>query len=259
MWYLGGYFHEGLLKSLDVIVTNIETSEYLYLLQGRLLNFLIDKIVGGVFRAVPISNRIKLGGVVYMLGGPRLLAAALVAAAKQVGVLFSDRAAMRQEQIVLDEEAANNKANARLALQIQQESPVKSEGLVSASKRKKMEEEEREKSAKKLAGALAEEPVGYGSGISYPLKQEKAGKGGDNASKPKIICNKHIGAQLGVMDAAGRLVRCPKTAKNCIFSHANVDTVTFAEAMRGILAMSDKEVRLAIKAKAEELKNVFKK
>jgi hypothetical protein len=29
--------------------------------------------------------------------------------------------------------------------------------------------------------------------------------------------------------------------------------------MRGILAMSDKEVRLAIKAKAEELKTVFKK
>jgi hypothetical protein len=259
MWYMAGYFHEGFLRSLDGIVTSIETSEYLYLLQGRLLNFLIDKIVGGVFRAIPIANSIELGGVIYMLGGPRLVAAALVAASNQVAVLFGDRAAMRQEQIVLDEEAANNKANARLVSQILQESPAKSEGLMSASKRKKMEEEERVKSAKKLAGALAEEPVGYGSGISYPVKQEKDGKAGDKAIKPKIICNRHIGSQLGVLDAAGRVVRCPKTAKNCIFAHANVDTVTFAEAMRGILAMSDKETRLAIKAKAEELKNVFKK
>jgi hypothetical protein len=120
-----------------------------------------------------------------------------------------------------------------------------------------MEEEER--SAKKSAGAPAEEPVGYGSGISYSIKHEKSGEGGSNASGAKIICNKYIGAQLGVVDSTGRLVWCPKTAKNCIFSHANVDTVTFAEAMRGILAMSDKEVRVAIKTKAEELQDLFKK
>jgi hypothetical protein len=257
MWYMGAYFHECLLKSLESIVSTIEKSEYLYLMQGRLLTFLIDKIVGGVFRAVPISGNIELEGVSYSLGGPKMLAVALAAAAAQVGTLFCDRAAMRQEQIVLDEEADNNKANAKLVMQIQQESPVKSGGLVSASKRKKIEEEKR--NAKKPAGAPSEGPVGYGSGICYPVKQEKSGKGGDKNTGAKILCNKFIASQLGVVDSAGRVIKCPKSAKDCIFSHANVDAITFAEVMRGIVAMNDRVLRTAIRSKVTELKDLFKK
>jgi DNA ligase (NAD+) len=67
------------------------------------------------------------------------------------------------------------------------------------------------------------------------------------------------GLKLVIEYEAGKLVRCPKTARNCIFAHARIDAVTFAEAMRGILAMSDKGVRMAIKTKAEEKKNLFKK
>jgi hypothetical protein len=258
MWYMGGYFSEGLLQSLQGIVTCIVTSEYLYLLQGRLLTFLIDKIVGGVFRAIPIANSVELGGVVYSIRGPRLLAAALVAASQQVVILFSDRAAMRQEQIVLDEEAANNRANARLVLQIQQESPVKQGGFTSASKRKLLEEVKEEKSVRDPAGAPAVEPVGYGSGACYPtVQQDKGGKGND-ATKPRTLCNKHIGAQLGAVNSKGLKVQCLK-AKDCIFSHAKVDTVLYAEAIRGIMAMTDKGLRKAIKAKVVEHKDSFKK
>jgi hypothetical protein len=43
------------------------------------------------------------------------------------------------------------------------------------------------------------------------------------------------------------------------FSHAKVDTVLFADAMRGIMAMTDKVLRKAIKAKVEEHKSSVKK
>jgi hypothetical protein len=105
-----------------------------------------------------------------------------------------------------------------------------------------------------------EEPVGYGSSVRYPEKQEKSVKGADsNLGDKTTLCNKFIASQLGVLDSARRIVKCLKLARDCRFLHTRVDAVTFADAMRGIVAMSDKVLRVAIESKAGELKELFQK
>jgi hypothetical protein len=50
MLFLGAYFHEVYLGTVEAIAKEIERSEFLYLMQGRLLTHIIDKLVGGVFK-----------------------------------------------------------------------------------------------------------------------------------------------------------------------------------------------------------------
>jgi hypothetical protein len=114
MWYLAAFFKECFLGTLEAIAAAIEASEFLYLVQGRLLAELINKHIGAVIRALPLSGSITIGGISYSLEGPQFVANALVAAAEQLVKIFKDRVYMRTLQNQLDEEAGNKEINAKL-------------------------------------------------------------------------------------------------------------------------------------------------
>jgi hypothetical protein len=84
MWYLAAFFKECFLGTLEAIAAAIEANEFLYLVQGRLLAELINKHIGVVIRALPLSGSITIGGISYSLEGPQFVANALVAAAEQL-------------------------------------------------------------------------------------------------------------------------------------------------------------------------------
>lgn len=247
MLYLGAYFHEVYLGTVEAIVREIEKSEFLYLMQGRLLIYIIDKLVGGVFRAVPVSASIEIGGVACSLEGPKFVAGAITAAALQVVSLFADRDAMRKEQIKLDEEASTNLANAKLIRRILEESPQKekSEGLISASKRRRMEEEEAMLNTAKVV-------------VKSEVVVPSAKKGGDDKG-PRLTCVWNIAKQLSMLNAAGAEIHCAKTAKECFFTHAKLSDITISEAKKRTQQITDKFFRDNLRAKIKESRGMFKK
>lgn len=258
MWYLAAFFHVCYLGCLTAIVTAIETNEHLYMMHGRLLAYLIDKIVGAVFRAVPISGHIEIGAVSYPLSGPHHMAAALQAAALQVAVLFSDRDEMRRQKILFDEEVDYHSANAKLILKIQQGSPAL-EGV----KRKKLSASgdgygDVDVSFMPDQGGASPAKKG-GKNIDYGGAKEpvKVDLGGPKKTSSKL-CVRYMGGLLKVEDSAGAIIRCDKSKADCRFEHSILRKITADAAIKSTLVINDVDMRDKVRAKIEASRNLFK-
>jgi hypothetical protein len=257
MWYLAALFHEGYLLCLTAIVTAIERSDHLYMMHGRLLAYLIDKNVGGVFRALPLSSHFEIGGILYSLGGPRHVAAALQAAALQVASLFGDRSAMREQKILFDEEIDYHLANAKLISRIQQGSPA-AEG----SKKKKLstgEDSHGDASVTFVPGRSGASPVKKGEkkidygGAKQTIKEEYSGV----RTPTSKICVKFIASLLKVEDSKGAIIRCSHAKADCRFQHLGLKKVTAERALKSALGVNDMDIRKRVRAKIEASRDLF--
>jgi hypothetical protein len=257
MWYLAALFHEGYLLCLTAIVTAIERSDHLYMMHGRLLAYLVDRNIGGVFRALPLSSHIEIGGILYSLGGPRHVAAALQAAALQVALLFGDRSAMREQKILFDEEIDYHLANAKLISRIQQGSPA-----VEGSKKKKLsagEDSHGDASVSFVSDQSGVSPVSKGGKkIDYGGAKQKVKEEYSGARTPTSkLCVKFIASLLKVEDSKGAIIKCSHTKTDCRFEHLGLKRVTAERALKSALGVNDLDIRNRVRAKIEASRGLF--
>jgi hypothetical protein len=249
--YAGAFLDEEYVHVMDNVVTEIQNSEFLHIIEGRLLAYIVDENIGAVFRAVPMSGSLEIGEVIYTLDGPRLVALALRAAAGKMVKLFKDKDQLKILKDRFTEEADSRAENNRIILRIQQESPVKGE----EQKRKKQLTE-----VAFSAGADGPSPLKQGGkSIDYGGKKPiKIDLGGAKPTEPKPACVRHLAGLLRIKDAAGVLEGCERSESVCRFGHVALKKVTADEAMRGTLRLSDKIFRDKLRAKIVASPNLFK-
>jgi hypothetical protein len=254
--YAGAYLDEEYVHALDGVVVEIQDSEFLHIIEGRLLAHIIDENVGVVFRAVPISGSVEIEEVVYPLDGPRLVALALRAAAVKIVKVFKNKEQLKILKDRFAEEADSRAENAKIILRVQQESPMRGE------------EQKKKKQLTEVAfssGTDGPSPVKQGGkSIDYGGKKPiKIDLGGANPTTPKNnVCVKHLAGLLRLVDTAGVLEGCERAVSACRFEHValkkGIVQLHKEEAMRVTLRANDRELRDKLKAKIVASPNLFK-
>jgi hypothetical protein len=251
--YLGAFLDEEYVHVMDSVVTEIQDSEFLHIIEGRLLAYIVDENIGAVFRAVPIAGNIQIEEVLYSLDGPRLVALALRAAASKIVKLFRDKEQLKILKDRFAEEADSRAENNRIILRIQQESPVKGQD----QKKKKQP---------------AEVSFSAETGGPSPVKQggkiiDYGGKktvqidlgGAKPVAVKKMVCVKHLAGLLRLKDSSGAVQDCDRTGSECRFGHVALRKVAIDDAMRVALRLNDKVFRDALRAKIVASPELFKK
>jgi hypothetical protein len=246
--YAGAFLDEVYVHVLDDVVVAIQDSEFLHIIEGRLLAYIIDEIIGAVFRAVPVSGSVEIEEVVYPLDGPRLVALALRAAAVKIVKIFKDKKQLKILKDRFTEEADSRAENAKIILRIQQESPAKGE------ERKKKKQVD-----VTFAAGINESPVKQGGvNIDYGGKKKKEVDLG--ASKPvapvKNLCARYLAGLLKLVDSAGGAEGCIRS--DCRFSHVALKTVTADDALWAALRVNDKELRENLRVTIAACHKLFK-
>jgi hypothetical protein len=245
------------MHALNDVVEELQDSEHLHKVEGRLLAYIVDENIGAIFRAVPLSGSVEIDSVVYPLDGARLVALALRAAAAIIVSAFKDKDGLRALKETYVQEADGRAENAIIVRRLQQESPLKSEG----AKKKKLGCDDGEVSGADVSfvlGQVGASPAKKdGKKIDYGAKKEpvKVEVGGQKKSK---LCVKYIAGLLKVQDSAGAIVRCDKSKVDCLFEHSILKKITADAAIRATLVMNDVDLRDKVKAKVGTSHTLFK-
>jgi hypothetical protein len=67
MWYGAAFVYEEYVNVFTGLANHIQSSEHLFLRDGRLPVNLINKELGALMRAVSIKNSIEVDGIIYSL------------------------------------------------------------------------------------------------------------------------------------------------------------------------------------------------
>jgi hypothetical protein len=290
MWFMAAFVHECYLGTLEPLADGIQESEHLYRTSSRLLMYLINEEVGMIIRGVGIKDSVRIGATVYSLEGPMRIATALKAAGAKLLETFADRNEIRQLQITFDEETGDRTSVTALIAKVhagngegdrkRKANDIKEEEVETGGEKTSLRT--RKRLNRELRDSLAQgKPVNTGQTVAYVGGQAAAGangarqppasganRGGQQGASsggqqgPRrgsaAICNRYMAGLLKVPTATGGREGCSKPASECRFAHKSLQTTSYEEAKKSVLAMNDGDLRGRMSALLASSGSLFK-